>query len=228
MGQQEDIVTFLKNRDVWELDELEEFKILMLYYKSVIREVRTKLEVLNDELSMRNQRNPIEFVKSRLKKPSSIAQKLRRRGLPLTTESIKKNIQDVAGIRVVCSFSDDIYKIADMLIKQDDIKLLQIKDYIKEPKPNGYSSLHIIISTPIYLAEKREEVPVEIQIRTIAMDFWASLEHQMKYKKTMTESKKVILKLKECADSIMEIDEKMLNIRRKIDRMDVAQDDSNY
>ncbi|RDY20389.1 GTP pyrophosphokinase, partial [Criibacterium bergeronii] len=143
MGQQEDIVTFLKNRDVWELDELEEFKILMLYYKSVIREVRTKLEVLNDELSMRNQRNPIEFVKSRLKKPSSIAQKLRRRGLPLTTESIKENIQDVAGIRVVCSFSDDIYKIADMLIKQDDIKLLQIKDYIKEPKPNGYSSLHI-------------------------------------------------------------------------------------
>lgn len=228
MYKEDDIVALLKRKDDWNLEELDEFKKEMMSYKCAIRAVRTKLEVLNDELSMANQRNPIEFVKSRLKKPYSIAQKLRRRGLPLTAQSIRENLYDVAGVRVVCSFYDDIYKIADMLIKQDDITLVEVKDYIKRPKPNGYSSLHLIVRVPIYLSQSKRNVPVEIQIRTIAMDFWATLEHQMKYKKTMSESKEVINQLRDCAMRIMQLDEDMLNIRKRIDNMAIEEDESYY
>lgn len=210
---------------------LQEFKELMLYYKCAIRTVRTKLEILNDEMTIKNQRNPIEFVKSRLKKPSSIAQKLRRRHLDLSVDSIRENLTDIAGIRVVCSFVDDIYDIVNMLSNQDDVRIIEIKDYIKEPKSNGYTSLHLIIEVPIYLSNKKECMKVELQIRTIAMDFWASLEHQMKYKKTMQEAPDIIKQLKYCADKISNIDQQMMYIRQSIDSMDQSQiklDDSNY
>ena len=210
------------------LIHLNEFKELMLYYKSAIREVRTKLEVLNDDISIKNQRNPIQFVKSRLKKPSSIAQKLRRRGLEISTKSIRENLTDVGGIRVVCSFVDDIYDIAEMLELQDDIKIIEVKDYIKNPKPNGYSSLHLIVEIPIYLSQKKECIKLELQIRTIAMDFWASLEHQMKYKKTMKEAPEIIKELKECADKIYQIDEHMLKIRKKIEKLDISEDNTYF
>ena len=210
------------------LIHLNEFKELMLYYKCAIREIKTKLEVLNDDISLKSQRNPIEFVKSRLKKPSSIAQKLRRRELDISVDSIRKNLNDIAGIRVVCSFIDDIYDIKDMLEVQDDIKILEVKDYIKNPKPNGYSSLHIILEIPIYLSQKKEYIKVELQIRTIAMDFWASLEHQMKYKKTMKDAPSVVKHLKECADKIYEIDEYMMSVRKKIEDMDIDIDQSNF
>ncbi|EFM38127.1 RelA/SpoT domain protein [Peptostreptococcaceae bacterium AS15] len=210
------------------LENLSEFKDLMLHYKSAIRTVRTKLEILNDELSLKNSRNPIEFVKSRLKKPASIAQKLRRRNLDISVKSIKENLYDIAGIRVVCSFADDIYGIADVLASQDDVEVVEIKDYIKKPKPNGYSSYHMIIKVPIYLHDVKELIPIELQIRTIAMDFWASLEHKMKYKKSMDEAPQIINRLKECADSISEIDKKMLEIRKNIENMNIIQDDANY
>ena len=203
------------------LENLSEFKDLMLHYKSAIRTVRTKLEILNDELSLKNSRNPIEFVKSRLKKPASIAQKLRRRNLDVSVKSIKENLYDIAGIRVVCS-------IADVLASQDDVEVVEIKDYIKNPKPNGYSSYHMIIKVPIYLHDVKELIPIELQIRTIAMDFWASLEHKMKYKKSLDEAPQIIKQLKECADSISDIDKKMLEIRKNIENMNISQDNSNY
>ena len=210
------------------LENLSEFKDLMLHYKSAIRTVRTKLEILNDELSLKNSRNPIEFVKSRLKKPASIAQKLRRRNLDISVKSIKENLYDIAGIRVVCSFADDIYDIAEVLASQDDVEVVEIKDYIKNPKPNGYSSYHMIIKVPIYLYDVKELIPIELQIRTIAMDFWASLEHKMKYKKSLDEAPQIIKELKECADSISDIDKKMLEIRKNIENMNISQDNSNY
>lgn len=210
------------------LGHLQEFKELMLYYKCAIRKVRTKLEILNDDLSIKNQRNPIEFVKSRLKKPSSIAQKLKRRDLEISAKSIRENLTDVAGIRVVCSFIDDIYDIAQMLSSQDDVELIEVKDYIKNPKPNGYSSLHMIIQTPIYLSNKKEYIKLEMQIRTIAMDFWASLEHQMKYKKTMKEAPTIIKQLKECALKINQVDNEMLEIRKNIEIMDTSSDNSYF
>jgi len=179
-------------------------------------------------LSLKNSRNPIEFVKSRLKKPGSIAQKLRRRNLEVSVKSIKENLYDIAGIRVVCSFADDIYDIAEVLKSQDDVEVIQIKDYIKNPKPNGYSSYHMIIKVPIYLYDVKELIPIELQIRTIAMDFWASLEHKMKYKKSFDEAPQIIKQLKECADSINEIDKKMLDIRKNIENMNISQDNSHY
>ena len=207
---------------------LEEFKELMLYYKCAIREVRTKLEVLNDELSLKKQRNPIEFVKSRLKKPSSIAQKLKRRNLEFSVKSIRDNLTDIAGIRVVCSFMDDIYDIARVLALQDDIKILEVKDYIKNVKPNGYASLHMIVKVPIFLSDSKQFIPVELQIRTIAMDFWASLEHKMKYKKTMSEAPQIIKELHECATTIRDIDNKMMDIRKHIEELQITEDNSDY
>jgi GTP diphosphokinase len=210
------------------LTHMEEFRELMFQYKAAIRKVRTKLEILNDEISVKDQRNPIEFVKSRLKKPSSIAQKLRRRGLELSVKSIKENLTDIAGIRVVCSFIDDIYNIAEILANQEDVKVIEVKDYIKNVKPNGYSSLHMIIEVPIYLSDNKEYVKIELQIRTIAMDFWASLEHQMKYKKTIKEAPQIIKQLKECADKIQEVDNHMMMIRKSIEKVTIDVDNSNY
>ena len=201
-----------------------------MMYTCAIREVKTKLEVLNDELSVRNQRNPIEMIKSRVKKPMSIVEKLQRKGLPISLEAMVDNLDDVAGIRVICSFVDDIYDVADMLIRQDDIKVIAVKDYIKHPKENGYRSYHMIIEIPVFFSDRKKPMRVEVQIRTIAMDFWASLDHQLKYKKEMTEEEAAEIgeDLRRCAEVIAGTDWKMLEIRRKIeDREQMKEYDIN-
>ncbi len=197
--------------------QIENFKELMLTYNSAIREVTTKLEILNDELSLDDGKNPIQFIKSRVKKPLSIVDKLQRLGKEINVESIMGSLNDVAGIRVIASFVDDVYKIADMLVKQDGIFLVEAKDYIKNPKPNGYRSYHLIIEVPVFFSQKKQWVRVEVQIRTVAMDFWASLEHQVKYKKELKDTKEIERELKECADTIAATDVQMMNIRNKID-----------
>lgn len=193
-----------------------QFQEAMMMYTCAIREVKTKLEVLNDELSVRNQRNPIEMIKSRVKKPVSIVEKLYRKGKPISVESMMENLDDIAGIRVICSFLDDIYQVSSMLTRQDDITLIAIKDYIKNPKPNGYRSYHMIVEIPVFFSNEKKQLRVEVQIRTIAMDFWASLEHQLKYKKDFVGSKDIIDELRECAEVIAQTDEKMLSIRQSI------------
>ncbi len=161
------------------------YRELMSYYRCAMMEVETKFNVLNEELSLQYDRNPIESIKTRLKSPESIAEKLQRRGFPLTVESIEENLNDIAGVRVICSFPSDIYQLADAFLKQDDITLLQRKDYIAAPKPNGYRSLHLIVETPIFLHDQKRMMRVEVQFRTISMDWWASLEHKIRYKKDL-------------------------------------------
>ena len=195
-----------------------QFQEAMVMYTCAIREIKTKLEVLNDELSVRNSRNPIELVKSRVKKPISIVEKLQRRGLPVSLESMMDNLDDVAGIRVICSFLDDIYAVAEMLARQDDVNIIAIKDYIRHPKKNGYRSYHMIVEIPVFFSDQKKWMRAEVQIRTIAMDFWASLDHQLKYKKEVeTYSQEISEELRECADVIAQTDERMLNIRKKIE-----------
>lgn len=200
-----------------------QFQEAMMMYTCAIRELKTKLEVLNDELSVRNSRNPIELVKSRVKKPISIVEKLKRRGLPVSLESMMENLDDVAGIRVICSFLDDIYAVAEMLTRQDDVHIIAIKDYIRNPKANGYRSYHMIVEIPVFFSDQKKWMRVEVQIRTIAMDFWASLDHQLKYKKEMeANSEEIGMELRECADVIANTDERMLNIRKKIEAQEIA------
>lgn len=198
---------------------LEDFDILMMRYDSAIREVRTKLEILNDELSLLSEQSPISSISSRRKKPFSILEKLKRQGDMISLQSIQENLNDVAGIRVICSFVDDIYKVAKMLVQQDDIKLIRVKDYIQNPKPNGYRSYHMIVEVPVFFSNEKRPMRVEVQIRTVAMDFWASLEHQMKYKQDIDNADEIMTELKECADTIAETDMRMLKIREKIRRL---------
>lgn len=195
-----------------------QFQEAMMMYTCAIREVKTKLEVLNDELSVRNQRNPIEMIKSRVKKPMSIIEKLQRRNLPVSLSSMVENLDDVAGVRVICSFVDDIYDVADMLIRQDDVRVINIKDYIRNPKDNGYRSYHMIIEVPVFFSERKQYMRVEVQIRTIAMDFWASLDHELKYKKIIDDAEEISREMKECADIIAGTDERMLSIRKRIEK----------
>ena len=197
-------------------DKINDYTQLMMMYNCAVREIRTKFEVLNDDLSVKNSRNPIEMIKTRIKKPDSIAEKLFRRGFELTLDSIMTNLNDVAGIRIICAFVDDIYEVAEMFLRQDDVKLIEIKDYIKNPKPNGYRSYHMIVEIPVFFADRKQYIKVEVQFRTIAMDFWASLEHQMKYKKDIDNTDDIVLQLKSCADTIAETDIKMMNIRKKL------------
>lgn len=199
------------------LKEAEPFHRLMMEYHAAIMEIETRLKVLNAEFSQEYKRNPFESIKSRLKSPESIYEKLERKGYPVTVESIQENLNDVAGIRVICSFPDDIYRLADLLIKQDDIILQRRKDYIQNPKPNGYRSLHLIIGVPVYLSREKKYMMAEVQFRTIAMDFWASLEHKLKYKKVVDNTEEIVRQLKLCADSIEELDYQMQKIRNQID-----------
>ena len=192
------------------------FQQYMMMYSCAIKEVKTKFEVLNSEFAVSANRNPIEMIKSRIKKPISIINKLKRKGLPLETESILTGINDVAGIRIICSFINDIYEVADMLSKQDDITVIQTKDYIKNPKPNGYRSYHMIVEVPVFFSKMKRNMRVEVQLRTIAMDFWASLEHPMKYKKDIKNTAEIVAELKNCADSIAETDLKMQEISSRI------------
>lgn len=198
------------------LRKLKAFEQLMTMYKCAIREVKTKFEVLNDDLSVRNSRNPIEMIKTRIKSPASIVEKLRRLGCDVTTDSIVANLNDVAGTRIICAFVDDIYEVANMFIQQDDVRLIKIKDYIKNPKENGYRSYHMIVEVPVFFADRKQFMRVEVQFRTIAMDFWASLEHRIKYKKSVTNPEEIMRELKECADTIADTDQRMLDIRKKI------------
>lgn len=198
------------------LDRIFQFEELMVKYRSAIREVTTKLEILADELSGTSENSPIENIQSRIKRPYSIAQKLSRRGLPVTVEAIAEHLNDVAGIRVICPFISDIYAVSDMLQKQDDVYLVALKDYIQNPKPNGYRSLHLIIEIPVFFSTGKENVRVEIQIRTVAMDFWASLEHQIRYKNESPEVQAIADELKECADTIARTDLKMQGLRERI------------
>lgn len=192
------------------------FEEIMMMYKCAIREVQTKLEVLNDELSVRYNRNPIEFIKTRVKKPISIVKKMQKKGLEINIESMMKNLNDVAGIRVICYFLDDIYDVARWLASQDDVRLLEVKDYIKNPKSNGYRSLHLIVEIPVFFSKGKQMMRVEVQIRTIAMDFWASLDHQLRYKKDVQNSEAIGEELKACADIISDTDIRMQEIREKI------------
>lgn len=198
------------------IDQETEFRQMMMMYSCAIKEIKTKLQVLNDELSIKRQRNPIEFIKTRVKQPDSIASKLRRKGYPVTVQSVFENLSDVAGVRVICAFIDDIYKVADMLTAQDDIELIKRKDYIKNPKMNGYRSLHLIIEVPVFFSDHKEQIRVEVQIRTIAMDFWASLEHQLKYKKDIDDAESIMYELRACADVINRTDYLMQSLRDRI------------
>ena len=208
--------------EMW-VDQARQFQQAMMRYTCAIREVKTKLEVLNDELSVKNQRNPIEMIKSRVKKPKSIVEKLQRRGFEISLESMEKNLDDVAGIRIICSFLDDIYEVADMLIRQDDVKVIAVKDYIQNPKPNGYRSYHMIIEIPVFFSDSKKPIRVEVQIRTIAMDFWASLDHQLKYKKSFIDDNgEISEELRQCAEVIAGTDVKMLEIRKKIEAQGVT------
>ena len=200
------------------LHQAKEFQEAIMMYSCAIREVKTKLEVLNDELSIRNQRNPIEMIKSRVKKPLSIVEKLHRRNLPITLDSMINHLDDVAGIRVICSFVDDIYTVARMLVRQDDIRVIAVKDYIEHPKPNGYRSYHLILEVPVFFSDRKKDLRVEVQIRTIAMDFWASLDHQLKYKKDIgTAAEEIGEELRKCAEVIAKTDRHMLIIRKSIE-----------
>ncbi|MBQ8532528.1 MAG: GTP pyrophosphokinase family protein [Clostridia bacterium] len=210
------VLNFIRNPDPKLLNTGKEYSELMMKYNCAMLEIKTKLDVLNSQLSLENDRNPFESISCRIKTPKSIVEKLQRKGYPLTVDSIEQNLNDVAGIRVICSFRDDIYTLSKRLCSQDDIRVIEIKDYIKSPKPNGYRSLHLILEVPIFLLDEKKYMRVEVQFRTIAMDFWASLEHKVKYKKDILNSDEISFELKKCAEEISRIDTKMQDIHRKI------------
>lgn len=195
---------------------------LMNKYRCAIMEVETKLKVLNAEFSLQYDRNPFESIKSRLKSPRSIIEKLEKKVACLEEASLAENIEehlfDVAGIRVVCAFQEDIYYLAELLTRQDDVRLVRTKDYIKNPKPNGYRSLHLILEIPVFLKTGKTPVKVEVQFRTIAMDFWASVDHKLRYKKNLENEKEIVDKLKDCATIIAGLDDEMQNIRSMIEQ----------
>lgn len=199
------------------LEQAGPFMELMMRYRCAVMEVETKLNVLNAEFTMKNNRNPFESIKSRVKSPVSILEKMQRKGFPISTESIEANLTDVAGIRVICSFPDDIYATAKLLSEQDDITVLAVKDYIQQPKENGYRSLHLILEVPIFLSEEKKNMKVEVQFRTIAMDFWASLEHKLKYKKKIENEEEIFRELKKCAEASAALDLRMQALRDKIE-----------
>ena len=198
---------------------LEKLKRLMSYYRCAIMEIETKFRVLDEQFSLRHERNPIDTIKSRLKSPESILEKLNRRGYPKTRSSVESNLTDIAGVRVICSFKDDIYMLADCLLKQDDVKLIAAKDYIKNPKPNGYRSLHLIVETPIYLQDGKRQMKAEVQLRTIAMEFWANLEHKLRYKKNLPPelAAATAKRLYDCAERSALLDDEMQRVRAAIE-----------
>ena len=200
----------------WLKETFDKFARLMTYYRCAMMEIETKFNVLNEEYSLAHDRNPISSIKTRLKSFPSIREKLVRKGLEESVEAIEENLNDIAGVRVICPFPEDVYVLADALLKQDDVFLIEKKDYIKKPKPNGYRSLHMIVAIPIFLAHEKRMMKVEIQLRTIAMDCWASLEHQLRYKKETTFTKEMARELLTCAELSAELDNKMDNLRKKV------------
>lgn len=196
---------------------------LMNKYRCAIMEIETKLKVLNSEFAMQYDRNPFESIKSRLKSPRSIIEKLERK-MDISENNleqlIEENLYDVAGIRVICAFQEDIYHLAELLTRQDDIKIFRVKDYIKNPKPNGYRSLHLILEVPVFLKDGKTPVKVEVQFRTIAMDFWASVDHKLRYKKNVKNEEEILEKLRQCAATIADLDDEMQRIRTMIEQED--------
>ncbi len=219
-GNSQNLLTSLISDDV--IDFMTEnrlpFDKMMAEYQCAIMEIETKFKVLDKEYSLQYDRNPIEYMKTRVKSMESIMKKCRRKNIPWTMDAIEENIKDIAGVRVVCSFPGDIYKMAECLLQQDDVRLIERKDYIENPKESGYRSLHLIVEVPIFLQEGKKMKTVEVQLRTIAMDFWASLEHKVRYKKNIPESEveQLAKDLVECADQIASIDQKMEDIRDRI------------
>ena len=210
-------VTLLHDRALKLAETLVSYKELMMMYSCAMKEIQTKFEVLDMEFKVRYRRNPINSISTRLKKTASILEKMARHGCDFSLEALELHVNDIAGVRVVCSYIDDIYMLANALLKQDDITLIAKKDYISSPKENGYRSLHLIVAVPVFFADQKREMKVEVQIRTIAMDFWASLEHQLKYKQAIPNEAAIIADLKACADVISATDEKMLGIRQEIE-----------
>lgn len=203
---------------IWVRRKSKEVARLMSYYRCAMMEIETKLNVLNEEFSWEMDHNPISSIKKRLKSMPSIIGKLERKGHPLSMENIEEHLMDVAGVRVICSFPEDVYAMRDALIRQDDVVLLEEKDYIKNPKPNGYRSLHLIVGIPIFLAKEKKMMKVEVQLRTIAMDFWASLEHQLRYKKNSYFTKEMAEELTECARISADLDLRMDAIRKSVEK----------
>ena len=197
-------------------DVMLEYLKIKLLYRSSLKEIGTKLEILNDEFKLVHQYNPIEHIESRLKTDESITRKLIRKGKEITVENIQKYIDDIAGVRVICSFTPDIYRIVDMISSQDDIEVLKTKDYMLNPKVNGYRSYHLIVRVPIFLSDRVVPTKVEIQIRTVAMDFWASLEHKIYYKYEGNTPEYIKKELRECADLVTFLDSKMLAINEEV------------
>ncbi len=193
---------------------------LQQVYNAAIREVSTKLEVLDDEFHVKYSHTPIHHMESRLKQPQSIMEKLHRQGYEASIELATEHLTDIAGIRVICHYINDVYKIAELLLRQDDVTLIKQTDYIKAPKPNGYRSLHVVVSVPVFLSDETKRVPVEVQIRTIAMDFWASLEHQLKYKSDSDVKEDLQKELLECAENIASVDLKMQSIYARLNKND--------
>ncbi len=196
--------------------DLMEYRQMRFLYESALKEIRTKLEILNEEFKVVFARNPIHHIESRLKSPQSMINKLKRRGDEVTIESAKRNLSDIGGVRVVCCYIDDVYSVAEMLLRQSDIKLVKLKDYIKEPNFNGYRSLHLDVQIPIFLSDKTEQVTIEIQLRTVAMDFWASLEHDLRYKTDKLIDDSINEEMALCADQIADIDRRMQDIYKRI------------
>lgn len=209
------------------LETMVDYKEMRMMYACAIKEVHTKFDVLNTEYSIRYQRNPINFITTRVKSTHSILEKMNRIKNRFTLKDVAECLNDIAGVRVICSYIDDIYRLAEALTAQDDIRLLEKKDYIQNPKPNGYRSLHLIVSVPVFFAEQRQELKVEVQIRTIAMDFWASLEHQIKYKKEIPDQAEIIARLKECADTIAKTDANMMEIRQHMEEFEEEDPESS-
>ena len=206
--------------DLTHLAESQGFETFRHAYRAAIKEVRTKIEILSEDFAVRHDYNPIHYMERRLKSPESIEEKLQRYGKEISIESARENIMDIAGIRVVCNFIDDVYAIADMLMEQNDITLIAKKDYIENPKDNGYRSLHLVLSVPVFLLNGCESVPVEVQIRTVAMDFWASLEHQLRYKKGKELTTKINFELKACAEVSAKLDKRMQGLFDEINTME--------
>ena len=194
------------------LDMERQYRQLMYLHEAAIKQITAKLNILKGEFQFSNDRNPISSISSRIKSKESIIYKMQKKGLPMTASALLANVHDIAGVRVVCPFIEDVYYVARMLVKQHDIEVIEVKDYIRQPKENGYRSLHLIVTVQVYFSETTKNIPVEIQIRTSAMDFWASTEHQLRYKKDREFTEEAQRKLKHCADLMALADEEMQEI----------------
>lgn len=214
--KQTEIGDFSMQDAIKNYEDVDNWKTIMFLYNAALKEVGTKLEILNDEFQHVHRYNPIEHIKTRIKTPESIVKKLKRLELDITIDNMIKNIHDIAGVRLICSFTSDIYRLAEMIGNQSDLKVLSIKDYIKNPKESGYKSFHMLVTVPVFLSDSVVETKVEIQIRTIAMDFWASLEHKIYYKFEGNAPEYISQGLKECADMVSALDDKMLSLNEDI------------